>query len=180
MSDERKTIRRGEPAPPNAFVIFGATGDLTKRKLIPALYNLRAQKLLRDEFAIIAVARKPISDEELREQWRAEFREFATGPVDDDMWKWIEERCYAHCGTFVEISFRGGVDAGGVVGACHRSECKFNDKLECTAASVKIGAGADVADCLTYDAREGWSMIFEDISGTCSNSSRVVEVLESR
>jgi Domain of Unknown Function (DUF1540) len=59
----------------------------------------------------------------------------------------------AACGTFVEISFRGGVDAGGVVGACHRSECKFNDKLECTASSVQVGAGKDVADCLTYEAR---------------------------
>ena len=59
----------------------------------------------------------------------------------------------AACGTFVEISFRGGLDRNGVVGACHRSECKFNDKLECTASSVQIGAGKDVADCLTYEAR---------------------------
>jgi hypothetical protein len=59
----------------------------------------------------------------------------------------------AKCGTFVEISFRGGVDRNGVVGACHRSECKFNDKLECTASSVQIGSGKDVADCLTYEAR---------------------------
>jgi hypothetical protein len=59
----------------------------------------------------------------------------------------------AACGTFVEISFRAGVEAGGVVGACHRSECKFNDKLECTASSVQVGAGKDVADCLTYEAR---------------------------
>lgn len=59
----------------------------------------------------------------------------------------------AKCGTFVEISFRGGLDRNGVVGACHRSECKFNDKLECTASSVQIGAGTDVADCLTYEAR---------------------------
>jgi hypothetical protein len=59
----------------------------------------------------------------------------------------------AQCGTFVEISFRGGVDGNGVVGACHRSECKFNDKLECTASSVQIGQSKDVADCLTYEAR---------------------------
>jgi hypothetical protein len=59
----------------------------------------------------------------------------------------------AACGTFVEISFRGGVDRGGLVGACHRSECRYNDKLECTASSVEIGPGADVADCLTYEAR---------------------------
>ncbi|HWB79094.1 MAG TPA: glucose-6-phosphate dehydrogenase [Nannocystaceae bacterium] len=104
MTDERKNVRRGEPAPPNVFVIFGATGDLTKRKLIPALYNLKEQKLLRDEFAVVAVARKPISDEELREQWRAEFREFATGKVDDAQWKWLEERCYAHTGTFDDMA----------------------------------------------------------------------------
>ena len=60
---------------------------------------------------------------------------------------------HAHCGTFVEISFRGGLDRTGLVGACHRSECKYNEKLECTAASVRVGAGADAADCLTYSAR---------------------------
>ena len=59
---------------------------------------------------------------------------------------------HAHCGTFVEISFRGG-NGNGLVGACHRSDCRFNEKLECTAASVNIGQGADAADCLTYEAR---------------------------
>jgi Domain of Unknown Function (DUF1540) len=59
----------------------------------------------------------------------------------------------ARCGTFIEISFRGGFEGNGMVGACHRSDCRYNDKLECTAPSVDIGAGADVADCLTYEAR---------------------------
>jgi len=60
---------------------------------------------------------------------------------------------HAHCGTFVEISFRGGMDRAGLVGACHRSECRFNQNLECTAPSVDIGESTDVADCLTYEAR---------------------------
>ena len=60
---------------------------------------------------------------------------------------------HAHCGTFVEISFRAGTERTGLVGACHRTDCRFNDKLECSAASVRVGAGADVADCLTYEAR---------------------------
>ncbi|MBX7083229.1 MAG: glucose-6-phosphate dehydrogenase [Nannocystaceae bacterium] len=94
------SIRRGEPAPPTVFVIFGATGDLTKRKLIPALYNLHEQKLLRDEFAIVAVSRKPTTDEEVRAQMRAEFREFATGKIDESMWLWLEQRIYAHNGNF--------------------------------------------------------------------------------
>ncbi|WNV77132.1 DUF1540 domain-containing protein [Geodermatophilus sp. DSM 44513] len=60
---------------------------------------------------------------------------------------------HAHCGTFVEISFRGGMDRTGLVGACHRSDCVHNDKLECHAPSVRVGPGADAADCLTYEAR---------------------------
>ncbi|MGY5884315.1 DUF1540 domain-containing protein [Modestobacter lacusdianchii] len=60
---------------------------------------------------------------------------------------------HAHCGTFVEISFRAGLDRTGVVGACHRSECVHNEALECRAASVQVGSAADKADCLTYKAR---------------------------
>jgi len=100
MIEGTSTIRRGEPAPANIFVIFGASGDLTKRKLLPALYNLHAQKLLRDDFAVVAIARKPITDDELRAQMRAEFREFATGGVDDDLWHWLETRLYAHTTNF--------------------------------------------------------------------------------
>ena len=59
---------------------------------------------------------------------------------------------HAHCGTFVEISFRSGLERVGLVGACHRTECKHNAQLECTASAVRVGAGTDAADCLTYDA----------------------------
>jgi len=60
---------------------------------------------------------------------------------------------HAHCGTFVEISFRGGMDRAGLVGACHRSECRPDQGLECTAPSVDIGESTDVADRLTYEAK---------------------------
>ena len=60
---------------------------------------------------------------------------------------------HAHCGTFVEISFRSGIERTGQVGACHRSECRYNDKLECTASGISVGASEDVADCLTYSPR---------------------------
>ena len=59
---------------------------------------------------------------------------------------------HAHCGTFVEISFRPSTERTGLVGACHRTDCRFNDSLECTAASVRVGADTDKADCLTYEA----------------------------
>ena len=57
---------------------------------------------------------------------------------------------HAHCGTFVEISFRSGIERTGLVGACHRTDCRHNVELECTASAVRVGAGADAADCLTY------------------------------
>jgi len=59
---------------------------------------------------------------------------------------------HAHCGTFVEIGFRAGLERTGQVGACHRSECRHNEALECTASAVRVGQGADAADCLTYAA----------------------------
>ena len=60
---------------------------------------------------------------------------------------------HAHCGTFVEIGFRAGLERTGQVGACHRSECRHNEALECTASAVRVGKGADAADCLTYSPR---------------------------
>ncbi|MCZ2817182.1 MULTISPECIES: DUF1540 domain-containing protein [unclassified Modestobacter] len=60
---------------------------------------------------------------------------------------------HAHCGTFVEISFRAGLERTGVVGACHRSDCVHNEALECRASAVQVGSGADAADCLTYSTR---------------------------
>ncbi|WP_433503426.1 hypothetical protein ACQP04_27435 [Pseudonocardia halophobica] len=46
---------------------------------------------------------------------------------------------HAHCGTFVEISFRGGLGRNGMVGACHRSECRHNENLECTPRPSRSG-----------------------------------------
>ncbi len=65
---------QARPAPsqrvpePNCFVIFGASGDLTQRKLIPALFNLHRQNLLPDGFSIVGVARRPIADGDFRRQ----------------------------------------------------------------------------------------------------------------
>ena len=56
----------GRPGDPCIMVIFGAAGDLTQRKLIPALYNLAKVDLLPREFAILGVAHNPMSDDEFR------------------------------------------------------------------------------------------------------------------
>ena len=74
--------QKGGPGDPCCFVIFGATGDLTKRLLVPALYNLAASGLLPDAFAIVGVVRTPLADEEFRQILRDALREFATRSVD--------------------------------------------------------------------------------------------------
>jgi glucose-6-phosphate 1-dehydrogenase len=68
---------------PCSFVIFGVTGDLTHRLVIPALYNLAASNLLPDKFCVVGVARKGATSDKLRDDLMQGLRKFATRPVDD-------------------------------------------------------------------------------------------------
>ncbi len=87
-------------AGPCAFVIFGAAGDLTKRLLVPALYNLAASGLLPDGFAVIGVARGEMSDEEFRERMGAALRQFATMPLEPDIVRDLVGRMFYVRGDF--------------------------------------------------------------------------------
>ncbi len=70
------------------MVIFGASGDLTYRKLIPALYDLVADDLLPSEFAMIGFARKPKTNEQFRQEMRQAVEEFARcKPIDPTIWE---------------------------------------------------------------------------------------------
>jgi glucose-6-phosphate 1-dehydrogenase len=75
--------RSARSADPCSFVIFGASGDLTRRLLIPALYNLAADGLLPDSFCVLGVARTPRTHEGFRAYLEKELREFAKRKVDD-------------------------------------------------------------------------------------------------
>jgi glucose-6-phosphate 1-dehydrogenase len=87
-------------ADPCAFVIFGAAGDLTKRLLLPALYNLAAGKLLPEGFAIVGVARAEMSDDEFRRQMAEALRQFATDGVDPRTLDDLVGRCHYVRGDF--------------------------------------------------------------------------------
>ena len=91
---------QGRPGDPCAMVIFGASGDLTKRKLLPALYNLAKDHLLAKEFAVIGFARNEMTTEEFRQKLTTEIAEFATTSVDADLWHWFCERIYYVSGEF--------------------------------------------------------------------------------
>ena len=91
-------------ADPCVAVIYGATGNLTKRKLLPALFNLAKDDLLSRQFAIIGFAYADLTTEALREQLSNDIRSFATAPVEQEMWDWFARRIYYVRGSFEDAS----------------------------------------------------------------------------
>ena len=85
------SIRKADPC---IMVIFGATGDLTRRKLIPALCNLAVERLLTDHFAIIGLGRKEFSTENFRKHLREQLWQSATRSLPPEMWDWFLKRIY--------------------------------------------------------------------------------------
>ncbi len=81
--------RTPEPA---VLTIFGASGDLTARKLFPALYALAYRRLLPERFAVVGSARTPLSVDEFRAQMREAVDQHARDPLRDETWDWLAER----------------------------------------------------------------------------------------
>ena len=101
-------MRLAPTAPPCAVVIFGATGDLTRRKLLPALYRLSQQGLVPNEFAILCTARQPLGDEDFRAHMKAAVTEF--GPddaLDESSWQSFAKRIFYLVGDFSEAELYG-------------------------------------------------------------------------
>jgi glucose-6-phosphate 1-dehydrogenase len=82
---------------PCSFVIFGATGDLTHRLVLPALYNLAAADLLPEKFCVVGVARNGMSNEDMRESLLKGLRQYKARPVDEAIAKRLLE-----CVTSIE------------------------------------------------------------------------------
>jgi glucose-6-phosphate 1-dehydrogenase len=82
------------------FVIFGASGDLTKSKLLPAIFNLAESGHLPEEFAILGVARPRIDQADYRKQMREQVRQAEGEPLEPEKWKRIEDRLYYISGEF--------------------------------------------------------------------------------
>ena len=85
---------------PCVMVIFGATGDLTKRKLIPALLNLAQEEVLSKQFAIVGFATNDLTTESFRKNLGEQIPQFAADPIDLKMWEWLSERIYYVTGDF--------------------------------------------------------------------------------
>lgn len=82
------------------MIIFGSTGDLTKRKLFPALYNLAKSNFLPDNFAIVGVGRQEMTSEDFRAKIKGDLLEFIGKDIDKDLLKWFETRTHYTGGDF--------------------------------------------------------------------------------
>jgi glucose-6-phosphate 1-dehydrogenase len=81
-----ESVRLERTPDPCVMVIFGASGDLTRRKLLPALYNLFKKHLVPPNFSVVGFSRSPMSDDEFRARMRDAAEEFG-GPVDVAAWQ---------------------------------------------------------------------------------------------
>jgi glucose-6-phosphate 1-dehydrogenase len=102
-----ETLKQADPC---TMIIFGATGDLTKRKLFPALYNLGERGYLPDNFAIVGVGRQEMTSEDFRAKIKGDLQEFVgVKNLDKDLLRWFDERThytggdFAHKKTFNEL-----------------------------------------------------------------------------
>ena len=87
--------------PPFVMVIFGASGDLTTRKLVPALFGLQHEGALPADYSIIGFARRPKADDEFRQEMKAGIDKFSRlRPVDATDWKNFTPKLTYHAGTF--------------------------------------------------------------------------------
>jgi glucose-6-phosphate 1-dehydrogenase len=105
------------------LTIFGATGDLTRRKLLPAIYDLAAQGLLPDAFAVVGFGRRPQDEAEFRQSLGAGIKEFARLDWDEEKWNWLRDRIFYQQGAYGE-------------GAAHAA---LEDRLQTVANEIGIG-----------------------------------------
>jgi len=105
-------LRYEAPVPPSAVVIFGANGDLTKRKLLPALYRLAYERRLPAGFAVVGVSRTEMSDDQFREKMRESVTRFLEdSPFDADLWTDFAKGLFYVAGDMADNGLYQALDA---------------------------------------------------------------------
>jgi glucose-6-phosphate 1-dehydrogenase len=105
--DEKNPLAEGLerlPVHPTTMVIFGASGDLAKRKLLPAIYNLAHEGALPERFNLIGVSRGKLSDDEFRDEARTAMRQFSRRACDDKVMNALVGQFRYVSGTFDDDS----------------------------------------------------------------------------
>ena len=98
------------PAPPNAMVVFGASGDLAHRKLIPSIFNIFAQDLLDERFYLLGCGRKKLTDEDFRKTAQQAIQESRTDASAKDL-NAFTEKLYYMDGDYNDAAFYESIKA---------------------------------------------------------------------
>jgi glucose-6-phosphate 1-dehydrogenase len=104
-------LRRRRSAEPCALTIFGASGDLTQRKLFPALYALAFRNLLPEEFGVVGVARTAMTADEFRERMRSAVEEHARDEFREDVWTRLADGLRYVCADLADAEDDAGIVA---------------------------------------------------------------------
>jgi glucose-6-phosphate 1-dehydrogenase len=99
----REGMRRSRTPDSCAVVVFGATGDLTARKLMPALYNLDRERHLPAGLSVVGFARREWDDGAFRTAMREAVTEHSRTPISDDLWESFARRLHYVPGTFEDL-----------------------------------------------------------------------------
>lgn len=98
LQEEGRSLKNLDPC---IMVIFGATGDLTGRKLLPAVYNLGKESLLPANFGCVGFARREKSEEEFRSEMEKNIDQFSRSkPIDSSFWDTFKEQIFYHQSQF--------------------------------------------------------------------------------
>ena len=90
-------------APPTILVIFGASGDLCARKLVPAIFNLAVDNLLSPDFYLIGFGRKPIPDDAFRAETAKDISQFSRRPLVEDVWSRVQANTSYLAGNYDDV-----------------------------------------------------------------------------
>ena len=99
-----KGLSKHRGAPPTVVVIFGASGDLTARKLVPAIFNLGVDNLLPGEFHLIGYGRKHIEDDDFRALMDEAIEKHSRRPLNKEIWERVRQNMSYHSGGYDEAA----------------------------------------------------------------------------
>lgn len=91
------------------MVIFGGTGDLTKRKLMPALYNLALDNLIPENFVVVAIGRRQYSQEAYKKEIYEAIEKYSRNKISDDIWSRLEGMIHYYQLDFLHMEGYGAL-----------------------------------------------------------------------
>ncbi len=109
------------------MLIFGGTGDLTHRKLMPALYNLLCDNMISENFAVVSIGRREKNNEEYRGEVRDSIKKYSRAKFEESKWMNLKERIYYWKEGFTED--RSYTDLNGYLKILDKKYRTCNNKL---------------------------------------------------